>query len=313
MNKKYKVPILILVYYTTSLSLGFFTTFFLSKNAYNFRFPLFKSSLQNLVHFFITTIILKINKEEIKGDRFLYTTIPCAITGAIDIGLSSFSLRTVTLAFYTMVKSSAPVFILLSGFAFGIEKPSIMFFLIIFTIGAGVFMTSMKNTSFDPKGFTLISAASFMAGFRWAFIQYLLEKRKVINGGLHSTIRDLCLPISCILFIMSSQVEGIYEILNSEFFNNSRSACINLGLITLSGILSFTLVYSEFLLVSETSVVFLSVSSIVKELVIIIVSLYRKEIQLSLLNYSGLLISIIGILCYNLKRRKRPEIIEIEE
>ncbi|KAF9765011.1 putative sugar phosphate/phosphate translocator [Nosema granulosis] len=304
MNKKLKIALLISVYYCTSLCLGFFTTFFLSKSAYNFRFPLFKSSIQNLVHFFITSCILKINKEETKGTRYLYTTIPCAITGAIDIGLSSYSLRTVSLAFYTMVKSSAPVFILLSGFAFGIEKPSIMFFLIIFTIGAGVFLTSLKNTSFDLTGFGIISAASFMAGFRWAFIQYLLEKRKVINGGLYSTIRDLCLPISCFLFIISSKVEGLYEIINSEFFNTPRSACINFGMILFSGVLSFSLICSEFKLVSETSVMFLSVSSIVKELVIIVVSLYRKEIELSVINYSGLAISIFGIICYNFNRKK---------
>lgn len=304
MDPRLKILILILVYYCTSLSLGFFTTFFLSKDAYNFRFPLFKSSIQNLVHFILTTIILKIRREETKGNRYLYTTIPCAITGAMDIGLSSFSLRTVSLAFYTMVKSSAPVFILLSGFAFGIEEPSIMFFLIIFTIGAGVFLTSLKNTSFDLNGFAIISAASFMAGFRWAFIQYLLEKRKVHNGGFFSTIRDLCLPISFFLFIMSSKVEGFFEIVNSEFFNTPRAACINFGFILLSGVLSFTLVCSEFKLVSETSVMFLSISSIVKELIIIIISLYRKEIELSMLNYSGLAISIFGIICYNLNRKK---------
>jgi solute carrier family 35, member C2 len=233
----------------------------------------------------------------------MYSTIPCALTGALDIGLSSFSLRSVSLAFYTMVKSSAPVFILLSGMAFGIEQPSIQFFLIIFTIGLGVFLTSYKNSNFDVTGFGIISFASFMAGFRWAFIQYLLQKRGVQKGGLYSTIRDLSLPISFILLIMSYYNEGFYEIIQSEFFNNTKAALKNLGFIIASGVLSFSLVCSEFTLVSKTSVVFLSVSSIIKELIIIFISLYRKEIELNSINYFGLTISILGILCYNYKRK----------
>lgn len=303
MKKVLQIIALITLYYLTSLGLGFFTTYFLSKSAYNFRFPLFKSSLQNLTHFLISSMILKMNKNFVKETNYMYSTIPCALTGALDIGLSSFSLRSVSLAFYTMVKSSAPVFILLSGMAFGIEQPSIQFFLIIFTIGLGVFLTSYKNSNFDVTGFGIISFASFMAGFRWAFIQYLLQKRGVKKGGLYSTIRDLSLPISFILLIMSYYNEGFYEIIQSEFFNNTKAALKNLGFIIASGVLSFSLVCSEFTLVSKTSVVFLSISSIIKELVIIFISLYRKEIELNSINYFGLTISILGILCYNYKRK----------
>lgn len=299
-----KILALIILYYSASISLGFFTTYFLSKSAYNFRFPLFKSSLQNLVHFIMASIVLHSKKDKIKKESYMYTTIPCAIAGAIDIGLSSYSLRTVSLAFYTMIKSSSPVFILLSGMAFGIEKPSITFFLIIFTIGSGVFLTSFKNSNFDMTGFGIISFASFMAGFRWAFIQYLIEKRGIKKGGLYSTIKDLCLPISCILLAMSYYNEGFYEIIRSEFFNNTKNALKNLSFIFASGILSFSLICSEFTLVSKTSVMFLSISSIIKELAIIFISLYKKEVELNNINYFGLCISVVGILCYNYKRNQ---------
>ncbi|WUR02539.1 putative hexose phosphate translocator [Vairimorpha necatrix] len=304
MKKTIQIIGLITLYYFTSLGLGFFTKYFLSKTAYNFRFPLFKSSIQNLTHFILSSAIIKMNKDYAKDSKFMYYTIPCAITGALDIGLSSFSLRNVSLAFYTMVKSSAPVFILLSGMVFGIEQPSVQFFLIIFSIGLGVFMTSFKNSNFDFTGFGIISFASFMAGFRWAFIQYLLEKRGIKKGGMYGTIRDLSLPISFILCIMSYYYEGFYEIIQSEFFNNTRSAMKNLGFIIGIGIFSFLLICSEFTLVSKTSVVFLSISSIIKELVIIFISLFRKEIELNGVNYIGLGISILGILFYNIKRQK---------
>jgi solute carrier family 35 protein C2 len=227
------------------------------------------------------------------------------VTGAIDIGISSYSLRIVSLAFYTMVKSSAPVFVLLSGFVFGIEKPSFTLFLTIFTIGSGVFLTSMTKTTFDRKGFALILVASFMAGFRWAFIQYLMEKRKVKENGILTTVRGLCFPISLVLLILSLSFEGIKNILTSEFFNTNEAIQRNVVFILLSGSLSFFLLLSEFMLVSQTSVIFLSVSGIFKELVIVMWSVCRKDIILHGTNYLGLVITGLGILMYNYFRRKQ--------
>lgn len=244
---------------------------------------------------------------------YIITTIPCAITAAIDIGMSSHALRTVSLAFYTMIKSSAPVFVLLSSFLFGIEKPSVKLFFIIFTIGSGVFITTMKTqnmkeelTSSSFIGICLNNAtilliiASFMAGFRWAFVQYLIEKRRVRKKNVVYTIRDLCLPIGFILFLFSCYFEGLNNIINSEFFKNRLYITRSVLFIVLSGMLSFLLIVSEFLLVSKTSVVFLSVSGIVKEMIIVFISVCRNEIKFEGINYVGLIVSVVGMVMYSL-------------
>lgn len=294
---------LVLLYYALSLSLGYLTSFLLSRKTYNFSFPLFKASVQNLIHFLGASGVLRLQREKAPKPNYFGASFPCALAGATDIGLSSVSLRSATLAFYTMVKSSSPVFILLFGFAFGIEKPSISFFLTIFMIGVGVFLTSVKNTSFDAIGFGTISLASFMAGFRWAFVQYLLRGQEVRREGIFVTMRDLCLPISFLLLLISMHTEGLMEIVTSRFFNTFDAALRNFGYISLCGVLSFTLLCAEFALVSETSVVFLSVAGIVKELMIISYAIATRDIILSRLNYTGLGISIVGILIYNISRR----------
>ncbi|KAM0674905.1 hypothetical protein GVAV_001724 [Gurleya vavrai] len=248
-----------------------------------------------------------------KINPYFYTTIPCAFTTAIDIGVSSYSLRTVSLAFYTMIKSSAPIFVLLSGFLFGIEKPSIKLFLVVFTIGAGVFLTTIKtdtlNQSFKmcmSKSTLNILFASFMAGFRWAFIQFLIQKKKHHKKkNVVLTIKELCLPIGIILFLFSLYFEGFFNIFKSEFFKDFKSINRSFLIIFASGFLSFMLLVSEFLLVSKTSVVFLSVSGIFKELTIVFISVCRKDIEFHAINYGGLLVSIIGMLFYNYIRMKR--------
>ena len=49
---------------------------------------------------------------------------PSATAFAIDIGLSNCSLVFLTVTFYTMCKSSAPMFLLGFAFLLGIERPT---------------------------------------------------------------------------------------------------------------------------------------------------------------------------------------------
>lgn len=287
------------MYYATSLMLGFFSSYFLNEKAYNFRYPLFTTGCQNMIHFILATLVLAIRKRSILDTPNLLS-LPCAAIAAIDIGVSSYALRNISLAFYTMVKSSAPVFILLCGFALGIEKLSFFLFFLMFTIGGGVFLTSMVDTKFDRYGFGLVSIASFMAGLRWAFVQYLIHKRRVRKTGVTVTIQELCLPISILLLLCSCGMEGIPTIVRSEFLVSARKGVFNAGFIILSGCLSFSLILAEFALVDQASVIYLSMSGIVKELIIVVYSVMRNTISLSKVNVAGLFISIVGIILFNL-------------
>nr|ACI87874.1 triose phosphate transporter [Antonospora locustae] len=302
--KRLKIAAYTLTYYATSLMLGFFSSYFLNEKAYNFRYPLFTSGCQNMIHFILATLVLAVRKRNVLYRPNLHS-LPCAVIAAIDIGVSSYALRNISLAFYTMVKSSAPVFILLCGFALGIEKLSFFLFFLMFTIGGGVFLTSMVDTCFDMYGFGLVSIASFMAGLRWALVQYLIHKKCVRSAGVTVTIQELCLPISILLLLCSCGMEGIPTIVRSEFLVNAQKSMFNAVFIILSGCLSFSLILAEFALVDQASVIYLSMSGIVKELIIIIYSVMRNTISLSRVNVAGLFISIAGIIIFNLTITKR--------
>lgn len=301
--KNAKIVVYTLLYFVTSLSLGFLSSYFLDEKSYNFPYPLFTSGSQNMVHFLLATLLLSIKKAQ--PPRLLnLMAFPCVITASIDIGISSYALRHVSLAFYTMVKSSAPMFILLCGFAFGIEKLSLLLFLVMLTIGSGVFLTSMVDTNFNMYGFGLVSVASFMAGFRWAFVQYLIHKRRARRTNVVVTVQELCLPISIILLCSSSIAEGIVNIVKREFMANKRKALLNTGFILFGGCLSFVLLLAEFALVGHTSVVYLSMCGIVKEIMIVVYSVMRKKIKLGRINVVGLVISMAGIVLFNLTSRR---------
>lgn len=48
--------------------------------------------------------------------------VPNGTATGLDIGLSNFSLSLITLSFYTMCKSTTPVFLLFFCFAWGLER-----------------------------------------------------------------------------------------------------------------------------------------------------------------------------------------------
>lgn len=48
--------------------------------------------------------------------------VPNGVSTGLDIGLSNYSLMLITLSFYTMCKSTTPVFLLIFAFLWGIER-----------------------------------------------------------------------------------------------------------------------------------------------------------------------------------------------
>ena len=74
-----------------------------------------------------------------------FRILPCSFSTALDIGLSNSSLKSITLSFYTMLKSSSPVFILLFAFAFRLETPTPSLILIMLIICSGVFLMVMVS------------------------------------------------------------------------------------------------------------------------------------------------------------------------
>ena len=78
-----------------------------------------------------------------------------------------------------MVKSSAPIFVLLFAFLFKLEKPTGKLIGVIFIIFVGVLLMVMEETDFVILGYIQIQCATIASGFRWALTQILLEKESM--------------------------------------------------------------------------------------------------------------------------------------
>jgi solute carrier family 35 protein C2 len=287
-----------------------------SSDHLDFHFPLFATSLHMVVQFILASSVLLAvpslrpslpknpdgsqPSKPLVSPLFYFTRlVPTGTTTSLDIGLGNTSLRFITLTFYTMCKSSVLIFVLMFAFLFRLEKPSVKLILIILAMTSGVLMMVAGETSFHALGFTLAMSASFFSGFRWALTQILLLRHPATSNPFAtmffiSPIMFLTLfSIACVSETPSAVITGLFLLFREHGVLKA------LLLLLVPGCIAFCMIASEFTLLQRTSVVTLSICGIFKEVVTISAAGIVFHDELSVVNISGLIVTIISIAGYN--------------
>jgi solute carrier family 35 protein C2 len=331
--------ILIGMWYTFSISISVYNKWMFSKENLDFHFPLFTTSLHMVVQFTCASAVLffvphlrpgagsvdshahaysQVDGSEenrgrgrrnssppaIKGPlmtRWFYLTRigPCGTATALDIGLGNFSLRFISLTFFTMCKSSVLAFVLLFAFIFRLEKPSWRLGGIITLMSIGVIMMVAGETAFNALGFILVMTASFCSGFRWSLTQILLLRNPATSNPF-SSIFFLTPVMFLALFLLALPIEGTSNVIEGlHILADTKGILLGSLIMLFPGFLAFLMVAAEFALLKRTSVVTLSVCGIFKEVLTISAAGAVFGDELSPINVSGLVVTIASIAAYN--------------
>lgn len=274
------------------------------RKSLNFRFPLFSTSIHMLVQLAGSAIVLravprlrKALAARVSVEDYTRKLAPCGVATALDIGCSNASLKTISLAFYTMCKSSNLAFVLLFAFLFRLERPTGHLVGVIGLISIGVILMVATETRFVLEGFLLIMTASCMGGLRWALTQTLLHDNPATRNPFASIYR--LAPIMFVsLFVLACVAEGPLNFISAPLWRE-RGLLRAIPLLLFPGVLAFGMTASEFALIRRTSVVTLSVAGILKEVLTIAASVTIYGDVLTPLNISGLAITVLGIAVYN--------------
>ncbi|KAG2236681.1 hypothetical protein INT48_000678 [Thamnidium elegans] len=206
------------------------------------------------------------------------SNVPCGIAAAVEICCSNASLVYITLSFYTMVKSSTPIWVLLFSFLFGFEKPKFLLVAIIGVMVMGVVLTVEGETKYDTMGFTLVLIASIVSGLRWSMTQLLLKHE---NMGISNPIATLYY-LSPIMFVTMLTLSLVFErpfeqFQHSKHFDSGLHILESFGLMSIGGFLAFAMTLAELYLIKSTSTITLSVAGISKEIVVIVLAVLIYE------------------------------------
>lgn len=318
----------ILLSFVFSIGINMYNTYLFNKQHYNLGLPIFAAALYEVTQLSLAAFLVMIIEWRsgpgvigsfrlLPSRYFLRFILPCGFAAGLNVALSNCSLQYISLSFYTMVKSCAPIFVLIFAFILGLETPNATLFGIIALMGVGIVLTVWGAFSFNLLGFALVFGAAIISGLRWTLTQLIIESKiknedpdeaadedELSSSGPLNTMLFLSPVIGGCLLILSGIFEGPRTILASVFFSSPSSSAISFGVCLFGGLQSFTLMLLEYKVVQETSVLTFSVSGIVKELLIIGLSVWLFGDRIQAINMMGASITIVGLCFYNLYKIK---------
>ncbi|KGQ08781.1 putative transporter C22E12.01 [Beauveria bassiana D1-5] len=313
---------LILLWYIFSLSISLYNKWMFDKDRLNFAFPLFTTAMHMLVQFSLASLVLYFfpslrpyrkhtsdlgrsrHEDEPKSSKmsklyYLTRIGPCGAATSLDIGLGNMSLKSITLTFYTMCKSSSLAFVLIFAFIFRLEKPTWRLVAIIGTMTVGVILMVSGEVEFKLSGFLLVISAAFFSGFRWGLTQLLLLRNPATSNPF-SSIFFLSPVMFITLFAMAIPVEGFSELFEGfDRISKEFGTFMTPIFLLFPGCIAFLMIASEFALLQRTSVVTLSIAGIFKEVITISAASLIFHDELSFVNFIGLLTTLVAIGAYN--------------
>ena len=294
---------LLSLYYVFSVTMNLFNAYIYNPRYLGFAYPLRLTTGTFCLHFLAMAIYLAwVGKLGLAIRALRWRVVPCAFFSAAEVALSNLSLRRVSLSVYVMVKSCSPIFILLASVMLGIERMSKELFTIIALIAGGVQMAIYKPSSVvDWVGLGLVLMATAMTGMRWCTTQVILHSCKddvLIDGPVMAMF-----SLSPIMALLTGTLSLILETGPMQHF---------LQVLSILGLITIVLLLVEYALVQRASAMTLSVASVLKELLVISISVLFLGEPISWFNLIGLFLSILGILLYT-RHKQRQEFNLIDE
>ncbi|KFB50738.1 AGAP005537-PA-like protein [Anopheles sinensis] len=295
--------VLIVCYFAMSIGLTFYQRNLLQQ----FKLPLFVVLYHLVIKLMLSALVRFVLRCVTKKPRILLDwrtsvrkILPTGLASGIDISFSNWGLELVKISLYTMTKSTTIVFILIFAILLKLEKKSWSLGAIVIMISGGLFMFTYKSTQFDALGFSFLLFASLSSGIRWTFAQLIMQKSKL---GLHNPIDMIFhmqpwMILSVLPFTIGFEgqklVEGFYVVQTM-----AQSVVVDMWLkISFGAFIAFAMEVSEFMVLTNTSSLTLSVAGIFKEICQLVLAVKLNDEHLSTVNVLGLVMCLGGICCH---------------
>lgn len=185
-----------------------------------------------------------------------------------------------------MLKAFTPVAVLILSSVFGLEKPTFVEINIVAIISLGVALTSIGELKFNMFGFICQVIGLTMESSRLVLTNILLKQLKLDSLSTLYYVAPLCfvcLTIACIIFEFG---ELPFESMATFQFE---------GIMIANGIVAFSLNVASVLLISHTSALVLTLAGVVKDIMLVCLSLVVFRSPVSLLQYLGYAVALLAL------------------
>jgi drug/metabolite transporter (DMT)-like permease len=229
---------------------------------------------------------------------WIKSVLPIGVLYATSLATSNLGASMLSVSFVQMIKALTPLVTLGASIVFKVEQGSPKQFLIVAVICSGVIIASAGEMLWNGVGVMFQCTSVLAEGCRLVITQILLQKHLPKANPLVS-ISIFAPPSFVLLFPVALWFEPRAL---------ASLAVPTVGLAVLFNTLTaFVLNLSVVMLVSRTSGLILTLAGIVKDIVMIVASMYIFANPVTVIQVFGYLLALIGLNMYNVyKTNKDP-------
>jgi len=303
---------LIIFYYITSIGLTFYQSWLMKE----LKFPL-TIVLSHFVMKFclaagcrtVYTMHTGLQRVSLGWNLMIGRVGLVAIVASLDIALSQWSFEYIDVALYTVTKSTSIVFILMWAILLKLEQKHWSLVVIVLMISTGLAMFTYKSTDFVFIGFMMVLSASFLSGIRWTLSQLIMQRAQYnLNNPIDMVYHvQPTMLLALLPFAIGFEGTRVATSISLMRFASLSSFIQTVSLVAVGGFIAFLMECAEFLLVSYTSGLTLSVAGIVKEILSLTLAVIFQSSDISLINVLGLVICMTGITLHVVRKATSVE------
>ncbi|RYC63585.1 hypothetical protein CHU98_g2645 [Xylaria longipes] len=268
-----------------------------------FDYPLFLTTwhmafatlMTQLMAKFTTTLDSR-HKVPMNTNTYMKAIVPIGIMFSLSLIFGNFAYLYLSVSFIQMLKATNAVATLLATWAFGMAAPNLNKLVNVSAIVVGVAIASFGELKFDGLGFIIQVTGIVCEALRLVMVQRLLSSDEFKMDPLVSVYYY---APACAL------INGFFTIL-IELPRLTMGDILQVGLITLiaNAFVAFLLNVSVVLLIGKTNAVVLTMSGVLKDILLVVASMVIFGDPVTLQQYFGYSIALAGLVYYKLGAEK---------
>ncbi|TPX35295.1 hypothetical protein SmJEL517_g02359 [Synchytrium microbalum] len=260
-----------------------------------FPFPIFLTTCHmvfatigtRLLHRY-TNMMKDLQKVQMTREIFLRAILPIGVLFSISLMASNMAYLYLTVAYIQMLKATTPVFVLVIGYAFQTEQPDMVVLGKVMSIVVGVIIASYGEFEFVFIGFVFQAVGILSEASRLVMIQKLLSCYKM--GPLVS--------LHCFAPVCAVTNFAAFLVLESKSLRWDHVNAVGLQVLLLNCLIAFGLNIAVVFLIGKTSSVVMTLSGVLKDIILIVASVLLWATNISVSQIFGYGIALIGLVWY---------------
>lgn len=248
-----------------------------------------------------TTTLLDGRKNvKMTGRLYLRAIVPIGFLFSGSLVCSNMVYLYLSVAFIQMLKAAAPVAVLLTGWAWGVEQPSQSRLINVLFIVFGVGLASFGEIAFSLTGFLFQLGGIVFEAMRLIMIQVLLKGDGQKMDPLVSLyyFAPVCASMNFVVALFTEfRSFHVADLYNTGFW-----------LLLLNAVVAFMLNISSVCLIGKTSGLVMTLTGILKNILLVGASVMIWQTSITPMQFFGYAIALAGLVYYSLGRDQIVEI-----